>query len=157
DDDLIHWRDPRRTRCMALAEIARALDLAGRTDEAERFVEAARQEEIRFGILGGRAHRSGAQIELRRGRPDAALQLLSAKSDEAAPGSRSRRRAADLVWLSAAHLALGNRALALETAGEGVSICLRSGAGESLAALHLARARALLALGQLDVAREAVS
>jgi DNA-binding NarL/FixJ family response regulator len=156
DDDLIHWRDPRRTRCLALAELARALDLMGRTDEAERYAEAAREEEVRFGILGGRAHRASAQVELRRGRAEAALRLLSAKSDEAAPGSLSMRRAADLVLVSAAHLALGNLALALETASEGVSICVRSGAGESLAGLHLGRARALLALGQLEAAREAV-
>jgi DNA-binding CsgD family transcriptional regulator/tetratricopeptide (TPR) repeat protein len=157
DDDLIHWRDPRRTRCLVLAELARALDLTRQTDEAERYVEAAREEEIRFGILGGRAHRSGAQIELRRGHPEAALQALSAKADEAAPGSLSMRRAADLVLISAAHLALGNHSLALETASEGVSICVRSGAGESLAGLHLARARALLALAQVDAAREAAS
>jgi DNA-binding NarL/FixJ family response regulator len=157
DDDLIHWRDPRRTRCLALAELARALDLAGRTDEAERFVGAAQAEEIRFGILGGRAHRSGAQIELRREHPDGALQLFSALADEAAPGSLSMRRTADLVLVSAAHLALNNHSLALETASEGVSICLRTGAGESLAGLHLARARALLALGQLEAAREAIS
>jgi DNA-binding CsgD family transcriptional regulator len=59
--------------------------------------------------------------------------------------------------MSAAHLALGNHPLALETASEGVSICVRSGAGESLAGLHLARARALLALGRLPEAREAAS
>ena len=157
DNDLIHWRDPRRTRCLVLAELARALDLMGHTDEAERYVEAAREEEIRFSILGGRAHRSGAQIELRRGHPEAALHALSTKADEASPGSLSMRRAADLVLISAAHHALGNHARALETAAEGVSICLRSGAGESLAGLQLARARALLALGQIDTAREAVA
>jgi len=81
--------------------------------------------------------------------------MLSANSDEAAPGSLGMRRAADLVLVSAAHLALGNVALALETASEGVSICIRSRAGESLAGLHLGRARALLELGRLDAAREA--
>jgi DNA-binding CsgD family transcriptional regulator/tetratricopeptide (TPR) repeat protein len=157
DEQLIHWRDPRRTRCLALAELARALDVTGRTDEAESLAEAAREEEIRFGILGGRAHRAIAQVELRRGRPESALQVLAATSDEATPGSLSMRRAADLVVVSAAHLACGEVALALETALEGVSICLRSGAGESLAGLHIAVARAQLVSGQFDDARETLA
>jgi DNA-binding CsgD family transcriptional regulator/tetratricopeptide (TPR) repeat protein len=155
-DDLVHWRDPRRTRCMALAELARALDLLGRTDEAERYAEAARAEEVRFGILGGRSHRAKAQVKLRRGEPEAALQELLTTSDEATPGSLGMRRAADLVFVSTSHLALGNIDLALETALEGVSICSRMGAGEFLAGLQVARARALLALGRLDEAREAI-
>jgi DNA-binding CsgD family transcriptional regulator/tetratricopeptide (TPR) repeat protein len=154
-DDLVHWRDPRRTRCLVLAELARALDLLGRTDEAERYAEAARAEEVRFGILGGRSHRAKAQVKLRRGEPEAALRELLSTSDEAAPGSLGMRRTADLVLVSASHLALDNVDLALETALEGVSICSRMGAGEFLAGLQVARGRALLALGRLDEAREA--
>src|SRR5690242_12121147 len=67
------------------------------------------------------------------------------------------RRAADLVLVSASHLALGNTDLALETALEGVTICSRMGAGEFLAGLQVARARALLALGRLDEARDATT
>jgi DNA-binding CsgD family transcriptional regulator/tetratricopeptide (TPR) repeat protein len=156
-DDLVHWRDPRRTRCMALGELARALDLLGRTDEAERYAEAAREEEVRFGILGGRSHRANAQVKLRRGEPAAALRELLSTSDEATPGSLGMRRAADLVLVSASHLALGNVDLALETASEGVSICVRMGAGEFLAGLQVARARALLALGRRDEACEAIT
>jgi len=59
--------------------------------------------------------------------------------------------------VSAAHLACGEVAIALETALEGVSICLRSGAGESLAGLHIAVARAQLVSGQLDGAQQAIA
>ncbi|MCC7368325.1 MAG: hypothetical protein IT306_07880 [Chloroflexi bacterium] len=155
-DDLAHWRDPRRTRCLALAELARGLDLLGRVDEAEGYAEAARAEEVRFGILGGRSHRASALVKLRRGEPAAALRELAVTSGEAVPGTLGMRRAADLVVASACHLALGNVHLALERAMEGVSICVRMEAGEFLAGLQLARARALLAYGRLDEAHEAV-
>ena len=81
-------RDPRRVRCLALADLERALVHADDFDRVLATAELSRAEEERLG-MGGRSHR--AQVELARGRPQAALDVLIPECSFEATELRSNR------------------------------------------------------------------
>jgi DNA-binding NarL/FixJ family response regulator/tetratricopeptide (TPR) repeat protein len=147
-----HLRDPRRVRCVALGELARALCYLGRYDEAADAATTVMEQERRFGILGGRGQRVMAQVELARGRPDRAIEVLAERMRESAAGSLSAHRVVDLLLLAEAHLASGVVDLALEVANDGIHLCRRTRAREHLAGLQSILARAQLARGDVDAA-----
>jgi DNA-binding CsgD family transcriptional regulator/tetratricopeptide (TPR) repeat protein len=152
-----HLRDPRRIRCLALGELVRALSYLGQLDEAAGLAETVVAAERQFGMLGGRGQRATAQVELARGRPDRALDVLAARLRQSAAGSLSAHRAADLWLLAEGYLAGGDADLALETATDGIAVCRRTGAAEHLAGLEGVMARALLARGEVEPALAAVA
>jgi len=140
-----HLRDPRRARCLALADLARALAYLGDLDRALELAVRARAEEERLDIRGGRSHRAIAQVELARGRPAAALDVLVRAGSYGAVELLGAHRAADLLLLAQAQLGMADPAASLQTARDGIRICERSGAHEHLAGLYVAAGWALLA------------
>jgi DNA-binding NarL/FixJ family response regulator len=153
---LNYLRDPRRIRCLALAVLVRALTCLGEIDEASSFAARVTEEEQQFGILGGRAQRVSAQLELARGRPEEAVRLLEGRLRQSAAGSLGAHRVADLLLLAQAYLAQGRADLALDTASEGVRLSQRSGAAEHLAGLYVVTAGALLERAEPEAAATAV-
>ncbi len=153
---LEHLHDPRRTRCLALADLARALVFVGDIDRAFATAEWGCAEEDRVGMRG-RSHRAIAQIELARGRPRAALEVLTREGSYRATELLGASRAADLMLLAEAHLAADEPTASLQTALDGIRICERSGAQEYLAGLYLAAGRVRLYRGDVTGALEAVS
>jgi DNA-binding CsgD family transcriptional regulator len=151
-----HLRDPRRTHCRALGELVRALTCLGQLDEAARLAELVREEEQEFGMLGGRAQRVTAQVELARRRPGRALRILDTRMRQLATDTLSAVRVADLLLLAQAQLMDCDADLALETAAEGIRLCQRSSAREHLAGLYVVTAGALLARRDVDRALESV-
>ena len=151
-----HLRDPRRIHCRLLGELVRALICLGELDEASRLVEQVRDEEHQFGMMGGRAQRVTAQVELAHQRPEPALRILDTRMRQLATGTLSAVRVADLLLLAQAQLMHGAADLALETAAEGIRLCHRSSAREHLAGLHVVQASALLERGAVDLALESV-
>src|SRR5438128_1833993 len=105
----------------------------------------------------GRSQRALAQIELARGRPTAALEILTREGSYAATELLGASRAADLMLLAEAHLAAGDVAASLQTALDGIRICERSGAHEYLAGLYLAAGRARMGRGDVAGAFEAMA
>jgi len=152
-----HLRDPRRVRCVALGELARALSHLGRFDEAADVAATVMEQEQQFGILGGRGQRAMAQVELERGRPDRAIDVLAERMRESAAGSLSAHRVVDLLLLSESYLASGAVDLAVEAANDGIHLCQRTRADEHLAGLQSVLARALLARGDVGPAYAALS
>jgi ATP/maltotriose-dependent transcriptional regulator MalT len=144
-------------RCVALGELARALSHLGRFDEAADIAATVMELEQRLGILGGRGQRVMAQVELERGRPDRAIEVLAERMRESAAGSLSAHRVVDLLLLAEAHLADGAVDLALEAANDGIHLCQRTRAEEHLAGLQSVLARALLARGDVGSAFAALS
>lgn len=153
---LEHLRDPRRMRCLALADLARALVFVGDINRALAAAELGCAEEERLGMRDGRVHRAIAQIELARGRPGAALEVLTREGSYGATELLGASRAADLMLLAEAHLAADDPTASLQTALDGIRICERSGAHEYLAGLYLAAGRVRIARGDVSGAREAV-
>jgi tetratricopeptide (TPR) repeat protein len=151
-----YLRDPRRIHCRALGELVRALACLGELDEASRLVGLAHHEEVEFGMLGGRALRVTAQVELKRQRPAQALQIMEARMRQLAAGTLSAVRVADLLLLAQAQLMHGDANLAFETAADGIRLCQRSSAHEHLAGLLVVMAGALLARQEIDPALETV-
>ena len=92
--------------------------------------------EQRLGILGGRGQRVMAQVELERGRPDRAIEVLAERIRESAAGSLSAHRVVDLLLLAEAYLASGAVDLAVEAANDGIHLCQRTRAEEHLAGLQ---------------------
>lgn len=154
---LNHLRDPRRIHCRALGELVRALTCLGRLDEAARLVPQAHDEEIQFGAISGRAQRVAAQLELARGQPGRALQILESRMRQLASGTLSAVRVADLLLLAEAQLMKGDAAQAIDTAAEGVRLCQRSHTQEHLAGLHIVEGGALLARHEPEQALAAVA
>jgi DNA-binding NarL/FixJ family response regulator len=152
-----HLRDPRRVRCVALGELARALSHLGRFDEAADVAATVMELEQQFGILGGRGQRVMAQVELERRRPDRAIEVLAERMRESAAGSLSAHRVVDLLLLAESYLASGAVDLAVEAANDGVHLCQRTRADEHLAGLQSVLARALLARGDVDLGFAALS
>ena len=150
-----HLRDPRRTHCRALGELVRALCCLGELDEATRLLPLVQDEEAQFGLLGGRAQRVTAQVELAHGRPGHALRILETRMHRLATGTLSATRVADLLLLAQAQLMRGDADLALETAAEGIRLCQRSSTREHLAGLHVVTAQALLERQAINEALEA--
>jgi ATP/maltotriose-dependent transcriptional regulator MalT len=154
---LEHLRDPRRVRCLALADLARALVHVGDIDRALITAKSGIAEEERFGMRGGRSQRAMAQVELARGRPQAAVEGLARECSFEAAELMGATRAADLMLLAEAHLAAGDATASLHTALDGIRICERSGAREYLAGLYLAAGRVQLARSELTEALDAVN
>jgi DNA-binding NarL/FixJ family response regulator len=152
-----HLRDPRRIRCLALGELVRALTYRGELAEAARIAETVVDAERKLGMLGGRGQRALAQVELARGRPDRAVAVLDERMRQSATGSLSAHRVADLLLLAEASLDGGDPSLALETAHDGITLSQRTGAREHQAGLHVVAARAVLARGEIEAARAAVT
>jgi DNA-binding CsgD family transcriptional regulator/tetratricopeptide (TPR) repeat protein len=152
-----HLRDPRRTHCRALGELVRALTCLGELDEASRLLALVHDEELQFGMVGGRAQRMTAQVELAHRRPGRALQILETRMRQLATGTLSAVRVADLLLLAQAQLMHGDAALALETAAEGIRLCHRGSTCEHLAGFHVVTASALLERQAVDLALESVA
>jgi DNA-binding CsgD family transcriptional regulator/tetratricopeptide (TPR) repeat protein len=149
-----YLRDPRRIHYRALGELVRALACLGELDEASRLVGAAHDEEIEFGMLGGRALRLTAQVELARRRPAEALHVLETRLRQHATGTLSAVRVADLLLLAQAQLMHGDANLAFETATDGIHLCQRSSTHEHLAGLLVVMAGVLLERQEIDLALE---
>ncbi|MCC7368323.1 MAG: hypothetical protein IT306_07870 [Chloroflexi bacterium] len=152
-----HLRDARRVRCVALGELARALSYLGRFDEAADVAATVMNMEQQFDILGGRGRRVMAQVELERGRPEIAIEVLTERTRKSAAGSLSAHRVVDLLLLAEAHFASGAMDLAMEAANDGVHLCRRTSADEHLAGLQSVLARALLARGDAGAASAAIA
>lgn len=152
-----HLRDPRRVRCVALGELARALSHLGRLDQAADVAATVMEMEQRFGILGGRGQRAMAQVELERRRPDRAIEVLAERMRESAAGSLSAHRVVDLLLLAESYLASGAVDSAVDAANDGIHLCRRTRADEHLAGLQSVLARALLARGDVGPAFAALS
>ncbi|MFN8633909.1 MAG: LuxR C-terminal-related transcriptional regulator [Chloroflexota bacterium] len=147
-----HLRDPRRVRCVALGELARVHAALGRLDEAAELAESVIELERTLGILGGRGQRVLAQVELGRGRPERAIEVLAERTRASAAGSLSAHRVLDLLLLAEAHLASGAVDRAVEAATDGVHLCGRTRADEHLAGVQSVLARGLLARGEVGAA-----
>src|SRR5205823_13475225 len=100
--------------------------------------ERACADERRLGSRGGRSQRAMAQIELARGRPKAALEVLTQTGVYGPTELLGAHRAADLMLMAEAQLDIGAAAASLQTALDGIRICVRSGAHEYLAGLYVA-------------------
>jgi DNA-binding CsgD family transcriptional regulator len=144
-------RDPRRVRCLALADLARALVFVGELDRALTTARRACVEEERLDLRGGRARRALAQIRLAQRQPRDALDALARSDASASAELLGASFAAELLLLAEAQCAAGDPASGQQTALDGIRICGRSGAHEYLAGLYLAEGRARLAQGDLAV------
>ncbi len=150
-------RDPRRLRCLALADLARALVFVGELDRALTTARRACLEEERLDMRGGRARRALAQIRLAQRQPRDALDALARSDASASAELLGASFAAELLLLAEAQCAAGDPASGQQTALDGIRICGRSGAHEYLAGLYLAEGRARLAQGDVAAVEQAVA